>query len=319
LSGLRTTSRALGAVVRGMRAHGALDAARLMAFNFFLSLVPLLVILGFAMGHFVRRRGVDALMGPLLDAVPSSSADMVRHELERMAGSAGASMAPVSAIIFLWLTSSGTHGMMDVFEAAARAPARPWWKQRAIALLAVFLAVFAMSMTAWGLLAADDVLHRHDPDVVAPASSSSAVVPAPSASAPTGRAPLKSARDPRAPVRQTKKHVLARMHDRWERIVAGGAMLVVGFLGLAGFYRYAVEHPPGIRRRAVPGAVTAVLAWLVVSWIFGDYVISLGSYALYYGSLAAVAVLLVWLYLTSLALLLGAEVNALLEGVGAHE
>ena len=33
----------------------------------------------------------------------------------------------------------------------------------------------------------------------------------------------------------------------------------------------------------------------------------------------AVAVLLVWLYLTSLALLFGAEVNAMLEGVGAHE
>ena len=40
---------------------------------------------------------------------------------------------------------------------------------------------------------------------------------------------------------------------------------------------------------------------------------------MYYGSLAAVAVLLVWLFLTSLVLLVGAEVNAMLEGVGAHE
>jgi membrane protein len=42
---------------------------------------------------------------------------------------------------------------------------------------------------------------------------------------------------------------------------------------------------------------------------------SLGNYALYYGSLAAVAVLLIWLYLSSLALVFGAEVNAQLEGV----
>jgi membrane protein len=92
-------------------------------------------------------------------------------------------------------------------------------------------------------------------------------------------------------------------------------LLAVGLAVLAAFYRYGVEHPAGVRRRAWPGALVAVLAWLVVSWGFGNYVISLGKYAVYYGSLAAVAVLLVWLWLTSLALLLGAEVNAQLEGV----
>jgi membrane protein len=42
---------------------------------------------------------------------------------------------------------------------------------------------------------------------------------------------------------------------------------------------------------------------------------SLGRYTLYYGSVAAVAVLLVWLYLTSWSLLIGAELNAQLEGL----
>jgi membrane protein len=41
--------------------------------------------------------------------------------------------------------------------------------------------------------------------------------------------------------------------------------------------------------------------------------VSTSSYALYYGSLAAVAVMLIWLYLTSLSLVVGAEVNAMLE------
>ena len=84
---------------------------------------------------------------------------------------------------------------------------------------------------------------------------------------------------------------------------------------LAGFYRFAVEHPSGVKRRVWPGAAAAIGSWLVVSWGFGAYVVSIADYALYYGSLAAVAVLLVWLYLTSLALVLGAEVNAELEGV----
>ena len=79
-------------------------------------------------------------------------------------------------------------------------------------------------------------------------------------------------------------------------------MLLTGAAFLAGFYRYAVEHPPGVRRRVWPGAVDRHLSWLLVSWAFGDYAVSIADYALYYGSLAAVAVLLVWLYLSSLTL-----------------
>jgi len=55
--------------------------------------------------------------------------------------------------------------------------------------------------------------------------------------------------------------------------------------------------------------------WLVISSVFGLYVKSLAEYAVFYGSLAAVAVLLVWLWLTSLAILVGAELNAQLEGL----
>jgi len=74
-----------------------------------------------------------------------------------------------------------------------------------------------------------------------------------------------------------------------------------------------------VRRRSWPGAFVGVLAWLLVSWAFGAYVNSLASYATYYGGLAAVAVLQVWLFLSSLALLLGAELNAQLEGVRDRE
>ena len=222
--------------------------------------------------------------------------------------------------------------MMDVFEQAAGAKPRPWWKQRAIALASVGLALGTMSLTAWGLVTADNAFHRHDTSEAAPvssgASSASAAIPpgsAPPGSAasvpgvapgPTVRGAIHGARESKS-VRQTKKQLLAT-HARWERLFGGGVMMVVGFVGLAGFYRFAVEHPAGIRRRAWPGTAAAAGAWLLVSWIFGAYVISLGTYAIYYGSLAAVAVLLVWLYLASLALLFGAEVNALLEGVGAH-
>jgi membrane protein len=105
------------------------------------------------------------------------------------------------------------------------------------------------------------------------------------------------------------------MNAPLEKLVAAALLLAAGAGLLAGFYRYAVEHPARLRRRVWPGVVGAILFWLVVSWAFGTYVASIADYALYYGSLAAVAVLLVWLYLTSLALVIGAEINAQLEGL----
>lgn len=318
--GGRTLSVVALDLLRGMRKHGAIDSARLMAFNFFLSVVPLLVMLGYVVGRFVRRRGVDALVGPLLETIPDAAADLARHELERLAGSSSPSIAPLGLVTFLWLTSSGIHQMMDVFELAARAKRRPWLKQRAIALATVVLGIGAMSLAAWTLVAGDDLIHRDDalqPAAGAVAAGSAqAPSPAPAASA-KGRAAPRAPRDARPAAGSGRR--LSRVHARWERAIAGATVLLVGLLGLAGFYRFAVEHPPGIRRHAWPGTLTAMIAWLVVSWVFGSYIGSLGAYAVYYGSLAAVAVLLVWLYLTSLALLLGAEVNAMMEGVGAHE
>jgi membrane protein len=62
-----------------------------------------------------------------------------------------------------------------------------------------------------------------------------------------------------------------------------------------------------------PGAVCAVLATLLVSLGFSQYVSHFGSYNTTYGSLGAVIVFLTWLYLTGLCLLVGGEINAEIE------
>ncbi|MGC4815209.1 YihY/virulence factor BrkB family protein [Micromonospora sp. DT228] len=62
-----------------------------------------------------------------------------------------------------------------------------------------------------------------------------------------------------------------------------------------------------------PGGVLAVVIWLVISGVFALYVSNFGSYNKTYGALAGVIIFLVWLWLSNIAILLGAEFDAELE------
>jgi membrane protein len=66
-------------------------------------------------------------------------------------------------------------------------------------------------------------------------------------------------------------------------------------------------------RYITPGAVFGVSAWILASALFFFYVSSFSSYSATYGAFAGVVVLLIWLYLTSSVLLLGAELNAVVD------
>jgi membrane protein len=76
---------------------------------------------------------------------------------------------------------------------------------------------------------------------------------------------------------------------------------------------------PDVQQRAVrwitPGALVGVALWLAASAAFSSYLANFKSFNVTYGSFAAAIILLVWLWLTNVALLLGAEVNAEIERV----
>ena len=62
-----------------------------------------------------------------------------------------------------------------------------------------------------------------------------------------------------------------------------------------------------------PGGVLAVLIWIAASVLFGFYVSNFGSYNKTYGTLGGAISLLVWLWITNLAILFGQELNAEIE------
>jgi membrane protein len=302
-----------------LMAHDAFGASASVAFWFFLSLVPLLALAGFLIGQVARTRGVDALVEPILEVAPGSANGLVSKELLRMAGSNAAPLAPLGVLGFMWTASQGLHNLMDVFETAVKARRRPWWKQRAIALGWVFLGLGASCGLAWLLVRADNAMNAYEGAREEVEAAPSATPPSPSAGAPPHERGARAAAPAPAKAKPSlRKRVHRALTTPDEKAFAAGLVLLTGFVFVAGFYRFAVEHPPGIKRVVLPGAATALASWLVVSWAFGDYAGSIADYALYYGGLAAVAILLVWLYLTSLSLVVGAEVNAQLEGLRAR-
>jgi membrane protein len=96
----------------------------------------------------------------------------------------------------------------------------------------------------------------------------------------------------------------------WLRWPILGVAFVVA---LAALYRFAPSRDEPRWRWVSPGAVVATVLWLIASGLFSWYVSSFGNYNETYGSLGAVAVLMMWFWLSALIVLLGAELNAEME------
>jgi membrane protein len=84
-------------------------------------------------------------------------------------------------------------------------------------------------------------------------------------------------------------------------------------LALAVLFRFGPCRREAKWKWVTPGAIVAAVLWLVGSALFSLYVSKVGSYDKTYGPLGAVVVFLMWLYISALSVLLGAEFNSELE------
>jgi membrane protein len=85
-------------------------------------------------------------------------------------------------------------------------------------------------------------------------------------------------------------------------------MLIFGII-----YAFAPDIPDEKFRWITPGAVLAVLVWILASVLFFFYVSNFSNYNATYGAFAGAVIFLLWLYVSSLAFLLGGEFNAVYE------
>jgi membrane protein len=97
------------------------------------------------------------------------------------------------------------------------------------------------------------------------------------------------------------------------------ALLLVLLIGLAVLYRYGPDRRAARWQWVSVGSVFAAVTWIVASYLFSWYLASFANYNATYGSLGAVVGLMMWLWISTIVVLLGAELNAEIEHQTARD
>lgn len=246
-----------------------------IAYHWMLALIPVLIFLFSLFGMVTSR---PELFTQVLDVlhrfIPHQAFSLVAESLTDLTRDSSSGLAVVSFLAALWSASNGALVVEKALNRAYSKSARRrnFWRQRLVAVLSV-LGVGLILLVATNLVVFGKMLINAVEHWYRPAG-----------------------------------WVLG-----WLKVLRW--LMPVGGLLAVSLFIYTVG-PERKEQRAWntvwPGALAFVLLWMLTSSLFGEYVTNLGSYNKVYGSMGAIIVLMVWLYLTSYAFLIGSEINALL-------
>ena len=246
--------------------------ARALAYSLFLAIPSaLLVVLG-VFSLVASPADVNGLIERVRAAIPAEAATLLQDSLRRSLESpnSGVAMTVVGAVLALWATTSAATTLMEGIATAFDLPDSRGFVGRRLVALVVVACLVAAAVLVSTLL----VLGPHLQGWVGDAVGHPAVT------------------------------AWVWWTAQWP-ILVGGLLLA---FALVLYLASDVEHRSW--KLITPGAVTALAVWLAASAGFAVYTAHFGSYAKTWGTLSAVVVMLVWLWLTSTALLFGAEVDA---------
>jgi membrane protein len=222
----------------------------------------------------------SADVAALLDTLPPETRDMVHRQLGHVAAWNGGAVGAPAAVVFIWLASGGVNSTFDLLEVKAGV-SRPWWKRRLVALGACLCLSVGVAIIA--VLASG--LRR----VVAFLSGAVSMVGF-----------------------QQDVGLL----DSAVRLVLG-LLTAVGLV--AGLYFSGVPRRARKRVPVLPGALLAVALQALLGYGYVFYLSKVGIKSAYQAGLSIIGVTMIALYLFSIALLVGAELNAMLAKKRQHD
>jgi len=261
---------------KGFMNDNAMMLASALAYSSFFAIPSVLLV---TVGVFTLVAGPDTitnLMAHLGTVMPHQATQLLGSSLKNLGAhpASGVVMTVIGFVLALWSTTGAMNAyMLAINLAYERKDKRSFIRKRIVALEMVAAIGFALVLVAV-LLIFGPQIEKTIASHIGPAGGVLNVV--------------------------------------WWIVQA--PILLVGLLAAFAVLLYLapdVEHRTW--RFLTPGSLVAAVLWIATSGLFAVYTSSFGSYNKTWGALSAVIVMLTWLWLSSMALLFGAEVNAELE------
>jgi membrane protein len=265
----------LGVVYRGIRsalADNVTNLAAAVAYYGFLAIPSALLVAVGAFGLFAGPSAVNTILDHLSTVMPKSAVDLLGQSLTRTteAQSGGLIMIGVGIVLALWTLSGAMQTVMWALNAAYERDETRGFVKRRL----VAVALIACVVTSFALVFVLLILGPHVSTWVGSAVGDETLV-------------------------------------RWVWWTAQWPILLVGLMTMFAIVLYLAPNVvPPKWQFITPGAVFAIVVWLLASGLFAVYTSNFASYNKAWGSLAAVIVMLTWLWISALALLVGGEINA---------
>jgi membrane protein len=273
--GWRGAVEVLRSAVRAALAHNLTDVAASLAYYAFLAIPATLLVAVGVFGLVADPGTIQSLLDRLDGVVPKDALTLIDDSLTRVTQSSGSgtSLAVIGLLLALWTSSGAMSALMRGLNRVHGCEETRSFARQRLT---------ALALLGWSLVA-----------VIV--SFTLLVLGAPLSKA------LGQALD--------AETLVGWLWWGAQWPILAGAL----FVAVAGILRLGPDRARRSTRAEAAGAAVAVVIWIAASGLFGVYVSRFSDYGAAWGSLSAVIVLLTWLWLTAVALLLGAQVEAEVE------
>jgi membrane protein len=245
-----------------------------LAYYWLFSIFPLLIFLTTLLAFLPMRRNLDQWIGAVSAVLPPEAYTLLNNTFQQITREQRGGLLSFSILLMLWSSSSGMEAIITALNRAYdTAPARAWWKVRLLAIgLTLGMAVFIISALA--LIFFGEYIGAQ----------------------------------------MARYFGFSSAFETFWAVAQLPIIIALTLLGIELIYYFAPNIGRGRNGRRwewfTPGAIFAVGLWLLSSFGFRYYVSRFGHFDATYGALGGVMVLMLWLYLTGLAILVGGEINS---------